>query len=60
MEDQLLSIEQVSVIEKSLQNIKKELKSKKKVINDIMGDIIGESEIKLNDMREKIGLSVED
>lgn len=56
----MLSINEVCEIEKSLDLIKKDLRGKKKKINDIIADIIGDNEIKPVDLREKIGLSIED
>lgn len=60
IEDQLLSLNEVCEIEKSLNGIRKDLKAKKKKINDVIADIIGDNEIKPIEMREKIGLSIDD
>lgn len=60
IEDQLLSLDTVSEIENSLMLIKKNVKKKRKIVDDIIGDIIGDGDIKPKEMREQIGLSVDE
>jgi len=40
--------------------IKKNVKKKRKIVDDIIGDIIGDGDIKPKEMREQIGLSVDE
>jgi len=53
-------MEEVEGIEKSLMNIKKEVGKKKKIIDNILLDILGETEVKMVDLKQNIGLSIDE